>query len=195
MSTTARIEITPGLTLTNTLFEAAAAGIQQHAPDLDPLTHDRFTDPSGWWLIPDQDGRCYKAELVLAMDRKLNLWFLPDQRSDQDRPHSHPWHFRAHLLGGGYTEDRLDPTGPGTVHEQRDVQHQVGGVNDMPKTTYHKVTAIHEPGNTLSLMLIDGVGKRGDWGYWNLITGKHEPVTPDPEFTRKLRALNPHQEH
>jgi len=193
MSSTTPIDIVPGLTLTGDLYETAADGIARFAPELGPLTHERFTTPTCWWLIPDQSGECYKAELELRVDRKLNVWFLPDQRSDADRPHSHPWPFRAHVLAGGYTEDRYEPTSLTAVREQLGVQHQAGDTNNLAKTTYHKVTDIHAPGRTLSLMLIDGVGTRGDWGYWNLLAGVHERVTPDPDFSRKLRALNPHQ--
>jgi hypothetical protein len=190
------IIIVPGLELTEAMYEAAAPGVAAHAPEFAPLTWERFTAPSDWWLVPDDCGDGYKAELVLREDAqaavKLNLWFLPDLRGgEQSRPHSHPWDFRAHVLLGGYSEDRYVPDA-GAVRAERAVEHRSGGVNAVPRTVYHEVTEVHEPGRTLTLMVC-GRGERGAWGYLDTSTGQHLPVPPDPKFGTRLRVLNPHQ--
>ncbi|NKQ55602.1 hypothetical protein HFP15_22215 [Amycolatopsis sp. K13G38] len=188
--------IAPDLTLDEAMFEAAAEGFATDVPDLAPLTWERFTHAPDWTLVPNDCGDAYKAELVLRNTRdstlKLNIWNLPDLRGGEvSQPHSHPWHFTAHVLLGGYNEDRYSPEN-GTIHRERGVEHTAGCVNDVPKAVYHEVTAIHDPGRTVSLMVC-GQGARGDWGYLDLATGEREPVRPDPDFAAKLRALNPHQ--
>jgi hypothetical protein len=193
MTTTTLI---PGLTITDDLFAAAEAGIATHAPDLAPLARETFTDPMRWGLVPDDRGDCYKAEfeLLKTPERtlKVNLWFLPDLRGgDISKPHSHPWAFRAHVLLGGYQEDRYEPTQAGVMSDL-DVGHMAGGVNDVPRHVYHEVTDIHEPGRTLTLMVCDR-GVRGAWGYLDVTTGEHLPVAPDPDFGAKFAALNPHR--
>jgi hypothetical protein len=196
------LNVIPGLVLTGAMFEVAADGIDRYVPDLAPLSFERFTDPAGWWMIPDEDGNGYKAELQLLNTTqrtiRLNRWFLPDLRGGQEsRPHSHPWHFAARVLAGGYTEDRFERIGAGngdqpTVREQLGIEHQAGGVNEVPRSVYHEVTQIHDPSATLSLMIC-GRGQRGQWGYLNTTTGVHTPTAPAPDFAAKLRHLNPHQ--
>ncbi|MCI2422488.1 hypothetical protein MOQ72_34180 [Saccharopolyspora sp. K220] len=90
------VEVAPGLVLDEAMYEVAAAGILEYAPDVAPLTKETFVAPTGWWIIPDDDCVGYKAELVLRNDRdrtiKLNNWYLPDLRGgEESRPHSHPW--------------------------------------------------------------------------------------------------------
>ncbi|MER8002966.1 hypothetical protein [Streptomyces sp. NPDC095613] len=191
-----RVTISPGLLVDEALHEAASEGIGLYAPNCAPLTWDRFVAPAGWWLVPDETGDGYKAECVLedTQDRtiKINLWFLPDLRGGQKaQPHSHPWDFHAHVLLGGYNEDRYVPDG-GTVRAERSVEHQAGAVNRVPIDVYHEVTQIHDPGRTLTLMVC-GRGERGRWGYLDINTGTRVPVQPDPKFAARLRALNPHQ--
>lgn len=60
------------------MFETAAAGVLEFAPDVAPLTWETFIDPVGWWKIPDDDCVSYKAELTL-------------RGGQESRPHSHPW--------------------------------------------------------------------------------------------------------
>lgn len=199
-----KLEVIPGLILDDAMFDLAAAAIQTHAPDLPPLTFQRFTSATGWWMIPDDDGNGYKAELTLRNDRektyRLNNWFLPDLRGgQQSRPHSHPWPFTARIISGGYAEDRYEATrsitvsaGEPTVSAQLGVEHLAGGHNDVPRSVYHEVTDIFQPGNTFSLMVC-GRGERGQWGYLNTSNGQHTPTAPDPNFQAKLRKLNPHQ--
>ena len=189
------IQIAPGLILDNRLYDAAAAGTSSHAPELGPLTWEQFTRPGSWCLVPDDRGDAYKAELVLAESReattKINLWFLPDLRGGQrSAPHSHPWAFSAHVLLGGYCEDRYVPDGS-TVRADLGVEHTAGGVNAVPRTVYHEVTAIHDPGRTLTLMVC-GRGERGTWGYLDMATGEHRRAAPDPGFSARIAALNPH---
>lgn len=199
------LEVIPGLIVDDTMFELAAQAIQTHAPDLAPLTFSRFTSASDWWMIPDDDGNGYKAELTLRNDRdktiRINNWYLPDLRGGQEsRPHSHPWPFTAMIISGGYTEDRYEVSpgqgiiiaGEPPVRAQLGVEHQVGGRNEVPRSVYHEVTEIFQPGNTLSLMIC-GRGERGQWGYLNTCNGRHTPTAPDPHFQAKLRQLNPHQ--
>lgn len=191
------IQIAPGLVLDDELFGAAEAGVSAHAPHLAPLTWRQFAEPAGWTLVPDDCGDGYKAELVLLNTReataKINLWFLPDLRGGQEpTPHSHPWAFDAHVLLGGYSEDRYTPDGTGMVRAERGVEHAAGGVNGVPRSVYHEVTAIHEPGRTLTLMVC-GRGERGAWGYLDLATGQHRHVEPDRTFAARLRAINPHR--
>jgi hypothetical protein len=189
--------IIPGLTVDDELFDAAAAGIAAHVPDLAPLTWRQFTAPAGWTLVPDAEGVGYKAELTLVADAertvRTNIWFLPDLRGGQtSMPHSHPWPFRTHVLLGGYREDRYVATPSGPVAAVLGMEHRPGGINDVPLTTYHEVTEIYAPGRTLSLMVC-GPRHPDGWGYLDVHTGAHRPVPADPTFTARLRALNPHQ--
>lgn len=180
--------IAPGLTLDEQLYEAAAAGLLTAAPDLAPLTWERFTAAPDWALIPDESGACYKAELTLVntieQTIRINQWFLPDLRGGQaPKPHNHPWAFTSHILAGGYSEDRYD------AGAAVPVEHVAGGTNVVPRDLYHEVTEIHD--RTLSLMVC-GRGLRGTWGYLDLDTGCHRPAEPDPHFSARFAALNPH---
>ena len=188
--------VLPGLTITDTLREAAVHGVAVHAPDLAHLLPRLLLDPTAWWAVPDERGDAYKHELVVHTTRertlKLNVWTLPDLRGGQtSRPHSHPWPFVAHILHGGYTEDRYLPDA-GTVLAHRRVEHAAGEANDVGLHVYHEVTEIHEPGATLSLMVC-GPGERGRWGYLDTDTGAHRAVERDLAFRARLAALNPHQ--
>ncbi|WP_280361313.1 hypothetical protein [Nocardia wallacei] len=196
------VVVAPGLVLDETLYELSAAGVLHYAPDLAPLTWETFTTPRRWWIIPDTDCRGYKAELTLHTDPartiRLNRWYSPDLRGGQQpRPHSHPWPFDAWILTGGYTEDRYEPTGDQitgepAVRAQLGIEHRAGGHNTVPRSVYHEVTHIHEPGRTLSLMVC-GAGEPAAWGYLDTTTARHTPTAPDPDFDAKLRHLNPHQ--
>lgn len=188
--------ILPGLDLDDAMFERTAQAVADHAPHLEPLLWERFADPAGWTFVPDDDGRAYKAELVLLdtipAALKANLWFLPDRRGGTaPAPHSHPWAFYSHVLMGGYREDRYRRTADGAVVAELDVDHLAPTVNSVGLNTYHEVTEIHEPGRTLTLMVC-GAGQRGRWGYLDVATGEHRRVQPDPHFTARLAALNPH---
>lgn len=197
-----RHEIVPGIAVDDELFGAAATGVAAHAPDADPLSWETFSDPARWWLVPDDCGEGYKAELELLMEDeqtlKINLWSLPDLRGGAvSAPHSHPWPFEAHVLLGGYTEDRYEITGSvdgdtPPVRPLLGVEHHAGGINDVPRSVYHEVTEIHEPGRTLTLMVC-GQRERGAWGYLDTTTGAHRRQAPDPRFAARLRALNPHR--
>jgi hypothetical protein len=189
--------IVPGLSVDDELFGAAEAGIAEHLPDLAPLTWDRFTSPAGWTLVPDAEGVCYKAELTLAADTgrtvKLNLWSRPDLRGGQaPMPHSHPWPFQAHLVLGGYTEDRYLPMLDGPIAAVLGMQHRAGDTNGVSLSSYHEVTAIHAPGRTLSLMVC-GARRTDGWGYLDVHTGRPKQLPADPTFATRLRALNPHR--
>lgn len=182
----------------------AAVGIQTYAPDVAPLTWETFVDPVSWWMIPDETGEGYKAELTLRNDGertiRLNNWFLPDLRGGEvSRPHSHPWWFEARVLAGGYTEDRYERlgdhvAGAPSVREQLGVEHRAGGRNEVPLSVYHEVTEIHEPGRTLSLMVC-GRSEKVAWGYLDTASGCHMPVLRDPaereQFRMRLYRLNP----
>lgn len=190
------IEIIPGLVLDEAMYKAAAAGIAEYAPELEPLTRERFTTPAEWALIPDECGVLVKAEMVLNRSReatrKINVWFAPDLRGGgQPQPHSHPWAFTSRILLGGYTEDRYSLAGD-QVRTEYNVAHDFGTANEVPKSLYHEVTEIHgEPGRTLTLMVC-GYGTRGDWGYLDVTSGAHVPIQPDPDFSARFRAFNPH---
>jgi hypothetical protein len=187
--------VIPGHTISESQYEAAAAGGAEHAPDLPRLTWERFVDAADWALIPDDQEDGYRAEFVLLRTRertlKVNAWYLPDLRGGSTpRPHNHPWRFTSYILGehGGYTEDRWTRTDSGILTETG-VEHLAGTVNDLDRRVYHEVTAIHEPG-TLTLMVC-GLGERGAWGYLGA-DGEHIPYVPDPEFATRFATLNPH---
>ncbi|MGF6881747.1 hypothetical protein ABH933_001258 [Nocardia sp. GP40] len=192
------IEIVPGLVVDETMYEATAAGVAAYVPELGPLSWTQFVNPARWWLNPDQDGNCYKAELSLSANVWVNKWELPDIRGGQKpRPHSHPWRFESRLLTGGYTENRYERTETATsgtppVRELLGIEHRTGELNTVEGWEYHEIPEVHEPGRTLSLMIC-GPGVEGAWGYLDVSTGKHTPGAPDPDYEARLRALNPHR--
>src|SRR5919106_4229624 len=183
-------EILPGLVLDDELYEAAAAGIAEFAPEHAPLTRERFTTPTEWAMIPDEHCDLVKAEMVLSRSieatRKINIWFAPDLRGDAfPLPHSHSWFFESHVLLNGLTEDRYDTNGD-QVTTEYNVAHRFGTSYQVPKHLYHEVTDIHgEPGRAMTLMVC-GVGKRGDWGYLDVDTGAHRQIEPDPDFSKRF---------
>lgn len=197
--TIAPVTIAPGMTVTVDQFEKVAAALAEHAPEV-AVSWDQWIDPSRWGLVPDEDtGRCYKAEFTLSdhpgLLRRVNVWFEPDLRvKGRPRPHSHPWPFTAHVLTGGYSEDRYVLDG-GDVHQEQ-AEHRPDGVNDMPRDLFHEVTDLHtEPGGTLTLMVASAPGVRGGWGYLDPSTGRYDPAPPSSDaFWRAWRALNPHRE-
>lgn len=185
-------QIIPGLAVNEEMFDAAVAGLSAQLPD-EQLTWDSFTNENNWTLIPDPDGFGYKAEFLLRREAgrtaKINLWFGPDLRDGEaPKPHNHPWEFTAFILLGGYTEQRYEVV-DGKVTSTTQV-HRAGEQNHLPLTTFHEVTAITEPGRTLTLMLC-GAGRNGEWGYIDPQTAKFEANQPDPGFHARLQALNP----
>jgi len=189
------IEVIPGLVLNDDQFELAAAAVAEHAPDLAPLTRDRFISPGSWGAIPDDLGRTYKYELPLVRTPKrtviLHDWVLGDRRGrEEPKPHGHPWDFASYVLTGGYDEDRYELV-DGAVREELGVAHRAGQINAVPRAVYHEVLEVHEPGNTLTL-IVCGHGVGGDWGYLDTITGEHTPTQRDPDFSARYAALNPH---
>ncbi|MFE9574069.1 hypothetical protein ACFYMW_37005 [Streptomyces sp. NPDC006692] len=70
--------------------------------------------------------------------------------------------------------------------------HKSGDANVLPLTAFHEVTGIHEPGNTLSLMIC-GAGTKGDWGYLDPATGTvtADQDAPAPTFRERMVAINP----
>lgn len=189
------MEITPQFAVTEEIFEAAAAGIAAHAPDVGSLKWERFAAPGGWLLIPDDQGELSKAEMSLLVTAertvRLNVWVRPDLRGGQKpMPHNHPWSsFTGHVLLGGYDEDRYAQDNGG-VRSDLGVRHNSPAANTIDHETYHEVTAVHEPGRTVSLMVC-GPGRRGDWGYLNIDTGQVGREQPVHGFDRMLNALNP----
>lgn len=186
------VEIIPGLIVDEEMYERARKGLAEHASE-EKLTWETFTDEYSWLLIPAPDGTGYKAELVLrqeeALTIKVNLWMSPDLRAGgTPRPHSHPWKFTAHVLMGGYTEQRYEALN-GKVHAETQI-HRAGGQNHVPLSVFHEVTEIHAPARTLTLMIC-GQGRKGDWGYLDVETGAFEANQPDPTFKARLQALNP----
>lgn len=187
-----RVEVIPGLIVDEEMHEHAARGLERHAPD-ERLTWEAFTDEHSWLLIPDPDGAGYKGELVVHRreDRtiKINLWMAPDLRAGASpAPHNHPWAFRAHVLMGGYTEQRYQVL-DGRVHAETR-SHMASGENDVPLDVFHEVTHIHAPARTLTLMVC-GEGRTGNWDYLDVATGTFEENPADPTFKARLLALNP----
>lgn len=187
-----RIEIIPGLIVDEEMHQHAVRGLAEHTP-AEKLTWETFADENSWLLVPDPDGAGYKAELVLRRDKdhtvKINLWMSPDLRAGAEpQPHNHPWEFSAYVLMGGYTEQRYRVV-DGAVRTETQ-EHERGGHNHVPLDVYHEVTKIHDPGKTLTLMVC-GQGRKGEWGYLNLTSGKFEKNQPDPTFKERMVALNP----
>ncbi|GHE14689.1 hypothetical protein [Streptomyces alanosinicus] len=187
-----RVEVVPGLAVDLDLYEAAVNGLKEHAPE-ETLAWETFTSPESWTLVPDPDEQGYKGELVLRREdshtRKINLWFAPDLRDGQSpKPHNHPWEFTSHVLSGAYTEQRYTLVDGKVATETH--THTAGGSNHLPLDVYHEVTAISEPGRTLTLMLC-GAGRQGAWGYLDPETGRTYDNTPDTSFRDRLVALNP----
>ncbi|MBY8868705.1 hypothetical protein [Streptomyces sennicomposti] len=192
------LQIAPGLVVDEAMHAVAAAGLALHAPELGPLSWQRFAAPSGWWLVPDGSGQLSKAELTLTEDRdrtvKINVWYAPDIRGADGAPcpHSHPWPFESKILLGGYTEDRYILDGS-QVRAETGREHVQGTANLVGRDLYHEVAELHTaPGATMTLMLC-GRGERGAWGHLDPATGTVAPPQRDPLFPARLRALNPHR--
>lgn len=198
------VEVIQGLILDEAMYEAAAAGVAEHAPHVGPLTRERFVDPAGWLNIPDLDGEISKSELTLLVGVdatvKLNVWFRPDVRGgDEDQiPHNHRWEiFHGHLLRGAYSEIRfrranIDPeTGRADVVFEPRVTHASPGANAVEHDVWHEVVEVHEPG-TMSLMVC-GRGEFGNWSHLDVSTGKTRRDQPVAGFNDMLAALNPHR--
>jgi hypothetical protein len=194
------IEVIPGLTLHESMYELAAEGVAAFAPHLDPLTWERFTDPTLWLNIPDADGQVSKTELTLLCGVeatvKLNMWWRPDIRGgDEVVPHNHRWNeFRGHVLRGAYREVRfrrvdVDPeTGRAEVVMEPAVTHASPAVNTVPHEVFHEVVEV-EPA-TMSLMVC-GRGEFGDWCHLDTATGRLRRDQPVAGFEEAFRALNP----
>jgi len=183
-------EVEPELIVNDAQFGQLEAALPLYAPDL-AVTWEEFINPKKWMLVPDPECVGYKAEFVLlrADDRtvKLNIWFAPDLRDGESpKPHSHPCDFSAYVLAGGYSEERYEL---GSADSLR-INHQAGEMNHIPLTTYHEVTEVDAPGETLSLMVC-GPGVQGDWGYIDLHTGQKLPQIKDPDFMARAKQLNP----
>ncbi len=185
------------------------------------FTWERFIRRESWLLIPDVefDGlRWYKAEMQIKHGApyhqtvKLNVWRSPDLRKDgAPIPHNHPWPFISRVLRGGYAEDRYE------VRRNRNKilvaplkKWDVGGVdvnrathfarqfNELSLTTFHEVTEIFEPGQTLSLMNCD-LGRKEGWGHLeddgkgNLVYVPNKLGELDTRFMPRMLELNPHR--
>lgn len=186
-------EVLAGLVVDEAVFGSVIEGLSTHAPAVQPPAWDAFTDEYRWTLVPDAEGAGYKAEFLVhhspGATVKVNVWMAPDlRRGEEPMPHGHPWPFTAHLLMGGYTEQRYRLT-DGSV-DAHTVTHRQGGANHLPVSVFHEVTDVHEPGRTVSLMVC-GAGRSGLWGYLDPQTGRVTPPRPDPAFQERLKALNP----
>jgi hypothetical protein len=187
----------PDLKLTHDLYERAADGVRTHLPSLPALTREGFADLSSWACIPDDQGLLSKAEKILVrtptLTAKINIWFRADLRGgNKPLPHNHPWtRFTGYLLGAGYDEDRYEVEGQ-DVTATLGLRHVSPAANTLDHATYHEVSAVHEPGKTLSLMVCSA-WRRGDWGHLDVDTGRHIPLEADPDFDAKFAALNRHR--
>lgn len=186
------VRIAPGLTLDSGLYDAAAAGITDHLPDLGPLQWEDFVSRQ-WTLVPDElTGEPYKAELTLSKTSgwtvKCNLWMAPDRRGGETpKPHNHPWDFHSVTLNGRLVEDRVEIV-DGELVYVAGVEHRVGDVNRIGRSTFHEIVDL-EP-RTLTLMMC-GPGMN-HWGYLDAEGNYTKAATPAGFLTR-LRELNPHQ--
>lgn len=189
------VQVAPGLTLDDSLFVVAAAGVAKHLPELGPLTWEVFTSPQ-WTLVPDeQTGEAYKAELTLfksgTREVKVNRWLDDDQRDGTGpRPHNHPWDFHSMILGGTLIESRWTKQ-DGIVVPELNVEHRVGDVNKIGREVFHEVTEV-DPDRTLTLMIC-GPGM-DYWGYMDPSTADFTRAVLPAGFTEQLRKLNPHQQ-
>ncbi|WP_367139656.1 hypothetical protein [Saccharothrix sp. HUAS TT1] len=188
------VTIAPGLRLPRRMFDLAAQGVVDHAPELGPLREEDFFS-SRWTLIPDEStGEAYKAELVLLRTPtrtiKLNRWFAPDLRDPAGpRPHNHPWDFHSTILDGLLVEDRW-AVRDGQVLPDAGVEHAAGQVNRIGREEFHEVREV-DPDRTLTLMIC-GPGMAG-WGYLDPASGAVAKAVLPAGFDTRLRELNPHQ--
>jgi hypothetical protein len=187
------VRVAAGLTLTSDLYDAAAASVAEHTPELGPLRWPDFVNARRWTLVPDElTGEAYKAEMTLSKTTgqtvKVNYWLLPDRRGgEQSRPHNHPWDFHSVTIDGLLVEDRVHRVDGALVHTPG-VEHHVGAVNQVGREVYHEVIDVR-PGS-LTLMLC-GPGM-SDWGYLDDDGGFTKAQLPTG-FMARLRELNPHQ--
>lgn len=206
-----RLNIIPGLTLDEELFDVTREGLTTHAPDQPDLTWETFVDPFRWWLIPgpeDDDAGVplrYKAEFGVTqtpdLTIKVNIWYRPDLRSaETSKPHTHPWEImEAHPVLGGYEDQHWHRTATGLLVQQGSVLNAPGTVNRIFARDYHEVTSIAAPGRTVSVMVcgrwIHNEANQGIWGHLDLHTGYHIPLQHDPveheRFLARKFRINP----
>lgn len=187
--------ILPEVNIDDDLYDAATAGVATYLPQVEPLTWEQFTNPLNWQLIPDSRGELSKAEYIgFRKHGKVNIWFRPDLRGgEKPAPHNHPWEvFTGYVLTEhGYGEDRYWRAPGGGAHAHRNVQHEGPAANVLSWDMYHEVTDVHEPGKTISLMVL-GQRLPGSWGYLDLDTGEHRRYQPVTNFDAICTALNKH---
>ncbi len=205
-----RLDIIPGLILDEELYGAAAAGLAAHARG-HVVSWEEIADPARWWRVPSPDDDDqgvplpYKDEFLVTqtphLTIKVNVWHRPDLRcGETSRPHTHPWEvMEAYPVLGGYEDDHWHRTAAGQLVEVGSALNVPGRVNRIHARDYHEVTAIHEPGRTVSVLVcgrwIHDEERQGVWGHLDLHTGDHVPVQRDPveqaRFRARLRAINP----
>jgi hypothetical protein len=204
-------EIIPNIVVDDELYAAAAAGLTVHVPSQPLLTWQEFTDPIRWWLVPSPEDDAagvplaYKAEFVVTMTTdltvKINIWHRPDLRSTEtSKPHTHPWEvMEAYPVLGGYEDEHWHRTASGQLVQQGSVLNMPGSVNRIFARDYHEVTAVTEPGRTVSVLVcgrwIHDEAHRGVWGHLDLRTGRHIPVERDEiereRFRTRMHRINP----
>ncbi len=178
-----------------------------------PITSDALVKPP--MIIPGDDGRPYKTELVVSRSPertiKINWWHGPDDAGDRARPHSHPWDFTSTVMHGAITHTRFRflpaiydagmgdyGSGPeysgGMIVQSASVERitetiRAGESYAVAAHEYHLVTAV-EPG-TVTRMECGPLVAGGAWGYLDAATGEHVPAPADPAFRERLAAVNP----
>jgi hypothetical protein len=206
-----RVNVIPGLVVDDELHAAAAGGLAVHAPTLPAISWEEFTDPTRWWLVPSPDddaASCplpYKAEFLVIQTAfftvKVNIWYRPDLRAGEtSRPHTHPWEvMEAYPVHGSYEDEHWIRTASGQLVGQGSVINERGSVNRIFARDYHEVTAVADPGRTVSVLVcgrwIHDAHHRGIWGHLDLATGCHVPVQLDEDelarFRTRLSRINP----
>lgn len=142
--------------------------------------------------IPNEDGDVVKTELVLERSPgrtvKINWWWLPDNVGGRNKPHNHPWPFDSMVLHGWLKEVRYTPNGDGT-YSVKELTHRAGDTYFMDSNEFHVVTDVGH--GTVTRMVCGEAAPDNEWGYLDS-PGTYVRATMDPDFMRRLWAVNPH---
>lgn len=147
----------------------------------------------------------YKEETVVAVphlcnDRivrvKLNRIIGPDVArvvggSITTALHNHPGVATSYIVSGWYDAREITLDAHGTVVSDHIVRRKAGETYQMGMNLYHQILEV-APEGAFSVWEMAALsdGSEEEWGYFDQKTGMKFPAPKDPEFLKRLNAIN-----